>query len=39
MLVGPLLEYPEHCKFMREFDIFTPFDGEWKDWSPKRKNT
>lgn len=22
---------------MREFDIFTSFDGEWKDWSPKEK--
>ncbi|MDO7536800.1 Imm49 family immunity protein [Acinetobacter pittii] len=37
--VEPLLEYPEPWEFMREFDIFTPFDDEWKAWSPKRKNT
>ncbi|HEE5406538.1 TPA: immunity 49 family protein, partial [Acinetobacter baumannii] len=37
--VEPLAEYPEPWEFMREFDIFTPFEGEWKDWSPKRNNT
>ncbi|MCG6036394.1 immunity 49 family protein [Acinetobacter baumannii] len=36
--VEPLLEYLEPWEFMREFDIFTPFEGVWKDWSPKRNN-
>ncbi|EXS30044.1 hypothetical protein J690_0725 [Acinetobacter sp. 742879] len=34
--VEPLLEYPEPWEFMKEFDVFTPFDGEWNDWSPKK---
>lgn len=37
--IEPLAEYPEPWEFMREFDIFTTFEGEWKDWSPKRNNT
>jgi hypothetical protein len=34
--VEPLPEYHEPWAFMKEFNLFTPFEDEWKDWSPKR---
>lgn len=28
--------YPEPWDFMRNFDLYTPFDGEWENSSPRR---
>lgn len=33
--IQPLDEYPEPWDFMKEFDLWTPFDEEYVDWSPK----
>lgn len=32
--IQPLANYPEPWEFLKKFDIWTPFDGEEKTWSP-----
>jgi len=34
--VEPLAQYEEAYPFLRDFDVFTPFEGDWADWSPIR---
>ncbi|WP_460535699.1 hypothetical protein [Chitinimonas naiadis] len=34
--MAPLDSYDEPYTFLRDFDLFTPFEGDWSDWSPVR---
>ncbi|EXB48757.1 Imm49 family immunity protein [Acinetobacter sp. 1000160] len=36
--IQPLDEYPEPWDFMKEFDLWTEFDGEYASWSPLQGN-
>ncbi|MEB3792585.1 Imm49 family immunity protein [Acinetobacter sp. IK40] len=36
--IQPLDEYPEPWDFMKEFDLWTEFDGEYVSWSPLQGN-
>lgn len=33
--IQPLDDYPEPWDFLKTFDLFTAFESEWKDYSPK----
>ncbi len=33
--IQPLNDYPEHWDFLKQFDLWTPFD-EYDDWSPQK---
>lgn len=35
--IQSLDNYPEPWGFLKEFDLFTPFEGEWKEWSPRHE--
>ncbi|ONG37174.1 hypothetical protein BKE30_15095 [Alkanindiges hydrocarboniclasticus] len=35
--IQALDNYPEPWEFLKEFDLFTPFEGEWKEWSPRHE--
>lgn len=35
--IAPLETYPEPWDFMKEFEIFTPLDAPWTEFSPKKK--
>ncbi|MCU4386083.1 immunity 49 family protein [Acinetobacter haemolyticus] len=34
--IQPLDEYPEPWDFMKKFDLWTEFDGEYASWSPNK---
>ena len=34
--IEPLAEYPEPWEFMQAFNLWTPFEGEDAEWSPKK---
>jgi hypothetical protein len=35
--IQALDNYLEPWEFLKEFDLFTPFEGKWKEWSPRHE--